>query len=74
MKGQRLLRLDLLMPGLMSRQDVPQVALVLGSAIRQAKRHANIAVRGALAPAHLGRPEELLRCDSGETWDVDADS
>jgi hypothetical protein len=61
-------------PGLVSHQDAPHVTLVLGSTVQQAERHANIAVRGTLAPAHLGRLEELLRCGSAEPWDIDADS
>jgi len=61
-------------PGLVSRQDASRVSLVLSSAVRQAERHANIAVRRALAPTRSGRPKELLRHGSVEPWDVDADA
>ena len=62
------------MPGLASRQGFPHVALVQGRLVRQAEWHANVAVRRALAPAHLRRPVQLLICDSVESWDVDADA
>ena len=50
------------------------MTLVGGSHVRQAKRHANVAVRRAFAAAHARRPEEPLRCDPVERWDVDADA
>ena len=62
------------MPGLLSRQDAPQVALEGGRHARQAKRHANVAMRWALAASHARRPEVLLRCGPVEPWDVDADA
>ena len=61
------------MPGLLSRQDALQVALIGGRHARQAKRHANVAVRWTLAAAHARRLEGLLRCGPVEPWDVDAD-
>ena len=62
------------MPGLLSRQDTPQVALKGDCHARQAEWHANIAVRWALAASHPRRPEKLLRCGLVEPWDVDADA
>ena len=62
------------MLGLVSRQDASHVSLVPSSTVQQAERHANVAVRRALAPTHLGWPKELLRRGSAEPWDVDADS
>ena len=60
------------MPGLLSRQGAPQVALIGGRHARQAKRHANVAVRWTLAAPRARRPETLLRRGSVEPWDVDA--
>ena len=68
------LRQDCVMPGLLSRQDVVQVALEGSRHARQAEWHANIAVWWALAASHARRPEELLRCGPVEPWDVDADA
>ena len=62
------------MPGLLSRQNAPQVSLVDGSRVRQAERHANLAVRWTLAASHEERAEALLRCGSVEPWDVNADA
>ena len=62
------------MPGLLSCQEAPQVALEGGFHARQAEWHANIAVRWALATSHARRPEALLRCGPIERWDVDADA
>ena len=44
MKNRRHFHHDRLVPGLLSRQDAPQVALEGDSRVRQAKRHANVAV------------------------------
>ena len=68
------LRQHSVVPGLLSRQYTPQVALIGGHHARQAEGHANIAVRWALATSHARRPEELLRCGPVEPWDVDADA
>ena len=65
---------DSMVPGLLSRQDAPQVALIGGCHARQDKRHANVAVRWAPAASHARRPEELLRSGPVEPWDVDADA
>ena len=62
------------MPGLLSSQDASQVALIGGRHARQAKRHANVAVRWVLAASIARRPEGLLRRSSVEPWDVDADA
>ena len=62
------------MPGLLSRQNDPWVTLVGGSRVRQAERHANLAVRWTLAASHEERAEALLRCGSVEPWDVNADA
>ena len=67
------LRQDRVVPGLLSCQNAPQVTLVSGSHVRQAERHANVAVWQALAAFHARRLEALLRCDSAEPWVVDAD-
>ena len=61
------------MPSLLSRQDALQMALVGGSHVRQAERHANVVVWRTLATAHARRLEKLLRCGPVEPWDVDAD-
>ena len=61
------------MPGLLSRQNAPQMALVSSSRVRQAERHADVAVRRALTTSHVRRPEALLSCGSVEPWDVDAE-
>ena len=61
LEDRLLLRQDCMVPGLPSRQDAPQVALVGGCQARLAERHANVAVRWALAASHARRPEELLR-------------
>ena len=62
------------MPGLLTYQDAPQVALEGGCYARQAEWHANVAVRWTLTPSSARRPEALLRCGPVEPWDVDADS
>ena len=62
------------MPGLLSRQNAPQMALVSSSRVRQAERHANVAVWWTLATSHARRPEALLRRGSVEPWDVDANA
>ena len=62
------------MPGLLSRQDAPQVAVEGGCHARQAEWHANIAVKRALATSHARRPEELLRWGPVEPWKIDADA
>ena len=59
------------MPGLLSCQDAPQVALIGGRHARQAKRHANIVVWWTLTVVHVRRPEKLLRGGPVEPWDVD---
>ena len=61
------------MPSLLSCQNAPHMALVGGSRVRQAEKHAKIAVRRTLASSHVRRPEGLLRCGPVEPWDVDAD-
>ena len=43
---------DRMMPGLLSRQNAPQMALVGSSRIRQAERHANVVVRWTLTMPH----------------------
>ena len=45
-----------------------------GDRVRQAERHANVAVRWTLATPHVRRPEALLRRGSVEPWHVDADA
>ena len=65
---------DSMAPGLLSRQDAPQVALVNVRYARQAKRHANVAVRWTLAMAHARRPDKLLRGGTVEPWNIDADT
>ena len=45
-----------------------------GGRVRQAERHANIAVRWTLATSHARRPKALLRCDPVEPLVVDADA
>ena len=62
------------MPGLLTYQDAPQIALEGGSHARQVEQHANVAVRRTLTPASTRRPEALLRCCPVEPWDVDADA
>ena len=74
MKNRRHLCQDYVMPGLLSRQGIPQVTLRGRSRVQQAEWHANIAVRWALAASHARRPEMLLRHDSVEPWVVDADA
>ena len=71
-KNHRHLRQDCLVPGLLSHQNAPQVALEGDSCVRQAERHANVAVRRALTPADARWPEALLRCGPVEPRDVDA--
>ena len=65
---------DRLMPGLASRLGVPHAALEHLSHARQAKRHANVAVRWTLASADMRRPHELPRRGPVEPGDVDADA
>ena len=62
------------MPGLLSRQNAPQVALMSSGRVRQAERHANVAMRWTLATSHTQTPEALLRRGSVEPWHVDADT
>ena len=62
------------MPGLLSLQDAPQQALMNSGHVRQAKRHANAAVRWPLATPHARGLEALLRRGSVEPWHVDADA
>ena len=62
------------MPDLLSLQNAPQQALMSGDRVRQAERHANVAVRWTLATPHARRPEALLRRGSVEPWYVDADA
>ena len=68
------LRQDRVMSGLLSLQNAPQMALVSSSHVRQAERHANVAVWRTLAASHAQRPEVLLRCGPIEPWVVDADA
>ena len=74
LKNCRDLHQDSVMPGLLSRQNAPQVMLEGGSRVRQAERHANVAMRQTLTASHARRPEALLRCGSVEPCDVDADA
>ena len=62
------------MPDLLSLQNAPQQALMSSGRVRQAERHANIAVRWTLAMSHVRGPEALLRRGSVEPWHVDADT
>ena len=62
------------MPGLLSRQNAPQVSLVDSSHVRHVVRHVNVAVRRTLIASHARRPEALLRRGSVEPWNVDADA
>ena len=62
------------MPDLLSLQNAPQQALMSGDRVRQAERHANVAVRWTLTTPHARRLEALLRCGSVEPWYVDADA
>ena len=62
------------MPDLLSLQNAPQQALMSSGCVRQAKRHANVAVRWPLATPHARRPEALLRRGSVEPWHVNADA
>ena len=62
------------MPDLLSLQNAPQQALMSSGRVRQAERHANVAVRWTLTTSHARRPEALLRRDSIEPWVVDADA
>ena len=63
-----------MVPGLLSRQNAPQATLEGNSHVRQAERHANVAVRWTLALTNPRRPEALLGCGSVEPWDVNADA
>ena len=60
------------MPGLLTCQDAPQVALEGSSHAWQAEQHANVAVRWTFAVPNTRRPEAVLRCGSVEPWYVDA--
>ena len=62
------------MPDLLSLQNAPQQALMSGDRVRQAERHANVAVRWTLTTPHARRPEALLRRGSVEPWYVNADT
>src|SRR3954462_909087 len=61
-------------PGLLSFHDAPHEALVRGSRVRQAVRHANIAVGWTFTAPHSRRPEALQQGDLIEPWYVDADA
>ena len=61
-------------PGLLCLCDAPHEVLVRVSRVRQAVRHANVAVGWASAVPHLRGPEVLQRGDSVEPWYVDADA
>ena len=61
-------------PSLLSRQNPPQMVLASGCRVRQAEKHANVAVRRPLATSHARGPEALLRRGSVEPWEVDADA
>ena len=74
MKNHCYLREDRMVPGLPSRQNALQVALEGDSHVRQAERHANIAMRGALTPTNVRWLEALLGCGPIEPWDVDTDA
>ena len=65
---------DRAMLDLLSLQNAPQQALMSSGRVRQAERHANVAVRWTLAMSHARGPEALLRCGSVEPWNVDADT
>ena len=62
------------MPDLLSLQNAPQQALVSGNCVRQAERHANVAVGWTFAMPHVRRPEALLGRNSVEPWHVYADA
>ena len=62
------------MPDLLSLQNAPHEALTRISRVRQAERHANIAVGWTFAAPHSRGPEALQRGDSIEPWYVDADA
>ena len=62
------------MPDLLSLHNAPEQALMSGDRVRQAERHANVAVRWTLATPHARRPEALLRRGSVAPWNVDADA
>src|SRR3954462_2429116 len=47
-------------PGLLSLRDAPHEALVCDSHVRQAVRHANVAVGWTIAAPHSRGPEALL--------------
>jgi len=61
-------------PGFVGHLSVPHAALERLSRARQAKRHADVAVRRTLASADTRQPHELLRCGPVEPRDVDADA
>ena len=63
-----------MVPSLLRHQDAPQVVLIRGRHARQAKGHANVAVRWALVASHARRPEKLLRGYPIEPWNIDADA
>src|SRR3954467_1955133 len=62
------------MPGLLSLHDAPHEALVRGSCVRQAVRHANVAVGWTFAAPHSRGPEALQGGDWIEPWYVDVDA
>ena len=62
------------MPDLLSLQNAPHKTLTCGSRVRQAKRHANIAVGWTPAASYARGPEALLRGGPVEPWYVDADA
>ena len=62
------------MPDLPSLQNAPQQALMRSGRVRQAERHANVAVRWTLTTPHARRLEALLRHGSVEPWHVNADA
>lgn len=74
MKNHRHLCQDCAIPGLLSRQNAPHVALEGDSRVRQAEGLANIAVRGSLTLTNARGPDALLRCASVEPWNVDIDA
>ena len=65
------LRHDRLVPSFVGRLSVPHAALECLSRARQAKRHADIAMRRSLASADTRRPHELPRRGLVEPRDVD---
>ena len=73
MRIHRHLRLDRMASGLLSYQEALHVALECTSCVHQTKRPTDVAVRGDLASANTGWPEELLRRGPVEPQDVNTD-